>query len=66
MGIVLCTCTTRDANPRQVPDVDAAMIRGNPAYLASPFVTAGDRVYMVGHQDGSFPDLGWHIAGEMG
>ncbi|MGY5846249.1 hypothetical protein ACW6QP_02425 [Salegentibacter sp. HM20] len=21
---------------------------------------------MVGHQDGSFPDLGWHIPGEMG
>ena len=21
---------------------------------------------MVGHQDGSFPDLGWHIKGEMG
>ena len=21
---------------------------------------------MVGHQDGSFPELGWHIAGEMG
>jgi len=21
---------------------------------------------MVGHQDGTFPDLGWHIEGEMG
>ena len=21
---------------------------------------------MVGHQDGSFPDLGWHVKGEMG
>jgi len=21
---------------------------------------------MVGHQDGSFPDLGWHVTGEMG
>jgi hypothetical protein len=41
-------------------------IEGKPQYLASPFVTAGDRVYMVGFQDGSFPDLGWHITGEMG
>ena len=30
------------------------------------FVTAGDRVYIVGFQDGSFPALGWHITGEMG
>jgi len=41
-------------------------IEGKPQYLASPFVAAGDRVYLVGNQDGSFPDLGWHIAGEMG
>lgn len=39
---------------------------GTPEYLASPYVTAGDRVYSVGHQDGSFPDLGWHVTGEMG
>lgn len=41
-------------------------ITGKTEYLASPYVTAGNRVYMVGHQDGSFPDLGWHIKGEMG
>lgn len=41
-------------------------IEGKESYLASPFVTAGDRVYLIGHQDGSFPDLGWHIDGEMG
>jgi len=41
-------------------------IDGKPEYLATPFVTAGDRVYIVGHQDGSFPDLGWHVTGEMG
>ena len=38
-------------------------IEGRPEYLASPFVTAGDRVYVVGHQDGTFPDLGWHVDG---
>jgi len=41
-------------------------ITGRTEYLHSPCVTAGDRVYLVGHQDGRFPDLGWHIAGEMG
>ena len=41
-------------------------LEGKQEYLDSPFVTAGDRVYMVGHQDGSFPELGWHITGEMG
>lgn len=41
-------------------------IQGRPEYLNSPFVTAGDRLYLVGHQNGSFPELGWHIPGEMG
>lgn len=41
-------------------------IEGKKEYLDSPYVTAGDRVYMVGHQDGSFPEIGWHIKGEMG
>ena len=41
-------------------------LKGKSEYLASPFVAAGDRVYMIGHQNGSFPDLGWHVEGEMG
>lgn len=41
-------------------------IVGKTNYLNSPYLTAGDRVYMVGHQDGQFPDLGWHVSGEMG
>ena len=39
---------------------------GKSDYLASPFVSAGDRMYLIGHQNGSFPDLGWHVEGEMG
>ncbi|TDN88056.1 hypothetical protein DET49_1094 [Salegentibacter sp. 24] len=46
--------------------LDSPHISGKAEYLASPFVTAGDRVYVVGHQNGSFPELGWHIEGEMG
>ncbi len=45
---------------------DLPSLKGKPQYLASPFVTAGDRVYIIGFQDGSFPELGWHISGEMG
>jgi glycogen debranching enzyme len=41
-------------------------IEGKTQYLGSPFVTAGDRVYLVGNQNGSFSELGWHIDGEMG
>lgn len=41
-------------------------ISGNSAYLASPYNTAGDKLYMVGHQDGTFPPLGWHVKNEMG
>lgn len=41
-------------------------ISGKLEYLASPYLTPGDKTYMVGHQDGSFPDLGWHVTGEMG
>ena len=44
----------------------APSIDGKPDYLTSPMLTAGNRIYMVGHQDGSFPELGWHITGEMG
>ena len=31
-----------------------------------PYVTAGDRAYLIGTQDGNFPDLGDHVPGEMG
>ncbi|WP_019669141.1 glucosidase family protein [Eudoraea adriatica] len=45
---------------------DSPHIKGKKDYLNSPYVTAGDRLYMVGHQNGTFPDLGWHVKGEMG
>jgi glycogen debranching enzyme len=31
-----------------------------------PYVTAGDRAYLIGAQDGDFPDMGEHSPGEMG
>src|SRR4051812_16785191 len=34
--------------------------------LPDPYVTAGDRAYLIGTQDGNFPDMGGHVPGEMG
>jgi glycogen debranching enzyme len=31
-----------------------------------PYVSAGDRAYLIGTQDGNFPDMGQHVPGEMG
>jgi glycogen debranching enzyme len=31
-----------------------------------PYVAAGDRAYLIGTQDGDFPELGGHVPGEMG
>ncbi len=45
---------------------NAPSIEGRKEYLDSPFLAAGNRLYMVGHQNGSFPELGWHVKGEMG
>ena len=30
-----------------------------------PYVTAGDRMFLIGTQDGNFPDMGQHVPGEM-
>jgi glycogen debranching enzyme len=63
--IISCNSST-DNNDFSKIIKDSPFINGKSDYLNSPYVTAGDRVYMVGHQNGSFPDLGWHVKGEMG
>lgn len=64
--LLITACSTKTPKPIAGLLEDVPSINGTSAYLGSPYVTAGDRVYMVGHQDGSFPPLGWHIKGEMG
>ncbi|MFD2589135.1 amylo-alpha-1,6-glucosidase [Croceitalea marina] len=64
--LILSACSKEKESGISDLLIDVPNIQGKQEYLASPFVTAGNRVYMVGHQDGSFPDLGWHIKGEMG
>lgn len=63
--IVSCNSTPQISDFSEIIS-DSPSIKGKSKYLNSPYVTAGDRVYMVGHQNGSFPDLGWHVKGEMG
>ncbi|MEQ8239267.1 MAG: glycogen debranching protein [Cyclobacteriaceae bacterium] len=66
---MLCIqCETKEENQNSLLSAlsDQPSIKGKPAYLNTPYVTAGNRVYTVGHQNGSFPDLGWHVSGEMG
>jgi len=64
----LSRCQSDRAEQPSLQDllIDTEQITGSAEYLDSPFVTAGDRIYMVGHQNGQFPDLGWHVPGEMG
>jgi glycogen debranching enzyme len=55
----------------QVPDAndDAAHILAGISNQGrnkqQPYVSAGDRTYLIGTQDGNFPDLGHHVPGEM-
>jgi hypothetical protein len=66
--LVLLTLTGVRSLASQADSIPAAMAgvsnRGrNPE---NPYVTAGDRAYLIGSQDGGFPDMGSHVAGEMG
>ncbi|MEM8508168.1 MAG: glycogen debranching protein [Bacteroidota bacterium] len=63
---LFCSCTQTKMETFATLLESAPKIEGKTEYLDSPYVTAGDRVYMVGHQNGTFPELGWHIKGEMG
>lgn len=65
--LILASCSS-EKDSKGILDYlqDVPRIEGSLEYLDSPYVTAGNRVYAVGHQDGSFPPLGWHIKGEMG
>ncbi|MCW5912586.1 MAG: glycogen debranching protein [Cyclobacteriaceae bacterium] len=64
--LVLFSCSEPESQTFHPLLSSLPVIAGKQQYLESPFVAAGDRVYIVGHQDGSFPDLGWHVTGEMG
>ncbi|MEJ1237331.1 glycogen debranching protein [Chryseolinea sp. T2] len=69
IAVLCCACSRREGTDsvKPLPVIrDLPSITGQQNYLQSPFVTPGNRVYMIGNQNGSFTDLGWHINGEMG
>src|SRR5688572_12543095 len=65
----LCLALTKPPPLRSQDDYAATILAGisnhgrNPT---EPYVTAGDRTYLIGTQDGNFPDMGDHVPGEMG
>ena len=61
------SCTSESYTPTLTSlTTSTEKIAGKTEYLNSPFVTAGNRLYLVGYQNGDFPEIGWHIPGEMG
>jgi len=66
--VLIWGCANKEVKQESISSVieNVPFIEGKDNYLKSPMVTAGDRLYLVGHQDGSFQELGWHIKGEMG
>ena len=56
-------------SPPKMNDYVAAILAGISNHgrnKQQPYVTAGDRTYLIGTQDGEFPDLGVHVPGERG
>jgi hypothetical protein len=66
-GVIFSCSDPKSPNERLWESLDELpQLTGKSAYLKSPFTAAGDRLYLIGNQDGSFPDMGWHVEGEMG
>ena len=65
--MLVWSCAPENKNPASLQSLVSGQpsLTGKKDYLASPFVTAGDRVYMVGNQDGSaeavIEDNGWVV-----
>jgi len=54
----------RNTNGYAAPTLTGISNQGRTEH--QPYVTAGDRAYLIGTQDGNFPDMGQHVPGEMG
>src|SRR5262245_47509638 len=50
----------------QQPPAAMAGLSNQGQHPTQPYVTAGDRAYLIGTQDGALPDMGGHVPGEMG
>ena len=68
LSFLLIALIQAQALASQSQDVPTALqgISNHGENRDQPYVTAGDRAYLIGTQDGGFPDMGDHVAGEMG
>src|SRR5688572_7038457 len=65
----LCLALTKPPLLRSQDDYAATILAGlgnHGRNHTEPYVTAGDRTYLIGTQDGNIPDMGDHVPGEMG
>src|SRR5689334_339743 len=65
LAVVLLLATVR-LLPAQSDTAPLAGVSNHGRTGDKPYVAAGDRAYLIGAQDGSFPDMGGHVRGEMG
>jgi glycogen debranching enzyme len=67
--LCLCLALTRPSLLRSQDDYTTSTLAGisnRGRNQTEPYVTAGDRAYLIGTQEGNFPDMGDHVPGEMG
>ena len=66
-SIILLLITLGCSNSRNhTSELNFEGIEGKNEFSSTSYITAGDRVYAIGAQNGSFPEIGWHIPDEMG
>lgn len=62
--ILFFTSCSSDIKTKSIVQLEG--IEGQEQFKSTSYITAGDRVYAIGAQDGTFPEIGWHIKNEMG
>ena len=65
IALLIVGCQSEDFSLKEAMTTTTSL-KGKKEYQHTPYITAGNRFYAIGAQDGSFPEIGWHINGEMG
>lgn len=65
--LICVSCTTHDNVFSLENELKGTVsINGKAGNGDYPYVTAGTRLYSIGNQYGNFPEIGFHVPGEMG
>jgi hypothetical protein len=64
--IMIFFCNSLNGEDNEYTNKIMNGISNNGQNLKKEYLTPGDRTYIIGTQDGNFPDLGGHVKGEMG